>query len=316
MKKLLLALALFLVPAAASAQCTGVFPASTVCGSAAGGVAGPVPFASLPGFGVASVTAANGTLTISPTIGAVIAGLNLSNSNTWLATQIFPANSLTLGELPQGVANSIWINPTGSTANMTNVAVPACANDGAHGLVYINGTGLQCASVGTVTSAVIAGGTGMTATGTCTITTTGTCTVNQSLTNAVIQTGSLTPAGTTSATGVMMGIGSTFKLTPVYSTRIRIECTGTIGVSASGSGSYSLRFGTGVAPTNGAAPSGSVVSNANFAFTGTTTYPFAISGILTGLTPGTAYWFDEALNNNGGVITVTFTVEFCNAMEF
>ena len=62
----------------------------------------------------------------------------------------------TLAQLPQGLANSIWINPTGSTADMQNLAVPACANDGAHALVYVNGTGLQCATIttgtGTVTS--------------------------------------------------------------------------------------------------------------------------------------------------------------------
>jgi len=53
----------------------------------------------------------------------------------------------TLAQLPQGIANSIWINPTGSTADMTNVAVPACANDGAHALVYVNASGLACASI-------------------------------------------------------------------------------------------------------------------------------------------------------------------------
>lgn len=40
--------------------------------------------------GVSSVTAANATLTISPTTGAVIVGLNLSNANTWLADQSVP----------------------------------------------------------------------------------------------------------------------------------------------------------------------------------------------------------------------------------
>lgn len=53
----------------------------------------------------------------------------------------------TLAQLPQGIANSIWINPTGSTADMTNVAVPACANDGTHALVYVNGSGLACATL-------------------------------------------------------------------------------------------------------------------------------------------------------------------------
>lgn len=41
MKKLLLALALLLIPAAAGAQCTGVFPAGTVCGNSTGSSATP-----------------------------------------------------------------------------------------------------------------------------------------------------------------------------------------------------------------------------------------------------------------------------------
>lgn len=49
MKKLLLALALFLAPATAFAQCSGVFPASTVCGTVAGGVPGPIANSGGPG---------------------------------------------------------------------------------------------------------------------------------------------------------------------------------------------------------------------------------------------------------------------------
>lgn len=67
----------------------------------------------------------------------------------------------TLAQLPQGIANSIWINPTGSTADMQNVAVPACANDGVHALVYVNASGLACASLtasGSVTSVTPGGG--------------------------------------------------------------------------------------------------------------------------------------------------------------
>lgn len=43
----------------------------------------------LGGGGVESVTANNSTLTISPTTGAVLAELNLSNANTWLGAQSF-----------------------------------------------------------------------------------------------------------------------------------------------------------------------------------------------------------------------------------
>lgn len=50
MKKLLLALALLLVPAAASAQCNGVFPNNTACGNITGSSATPrpVPLSSFP----------------------------------------------------------------------------------------------------------------------------------------------------------------------------------------------------------------------------------------------------------------------------
>lgn len=52
MKKLLLALALLLIPASAPAQCNGAFPANSVCGSLAGGIPGQVPTSSLvlPGY--------------------------------------------------------------------------------------------------------------------------------------------------------------------------------------------------------------------------------------------------------------------------
>jgi len=53
----------------------------------------------------------------------------------------------TLAQLPQGIANSIWINPTAGTADMQNIAVPPCANDGVHALVYVNASGLQCAAL-------------------------------------------------------------------------------------------------------------------------------------------------------------------------
>jgi hypothetical protein len=45
--------------------------------------------------GVSSVSNSNGTLTISPTTGAVVASLNLNNANTWTATQTFSQVNLT-----------------------------------------------------------------------------------------------------------------------------------------------------------------------------------------------------------------------------
>jgi len=45
--------------------------------------------ANLGTFGVASISNSDGTLTISPTVGNVIASLNLSNANTWTGMQTF-----------------------------------------------------------------------------------------------------------------------------------------------------------------------------------------------------------------------------------
>lgn len=56
---------------------------------------------------------------------------------------------LGFGGVPQGIANSIYINPTAGTANMQALAIPSCANDGVHALVYLNATGLQCAALST-----------------------------------------------------------------------------------------------------------------------------------------------------------------------
>jgi hypothetical protein len=73
------------------------------------------------GGAVSSVSNSDGTLTISPTTGAVVGSLALGHANTWTATQTFPANSLTLAELPQVGAAKILGNPSGVTANVSAV---------------------------------------------------------------------------------------------------------------------------------------------------------------------------------------------------
>lgn len=50
--------------------------------------------------GVSSVTATNSTLTISPTTGAVLAGLNLANANTWTGQQTFNTSTAIFGLAP------------------------------------------------------------------------------------------------------------------------------------------------------------------------------------------------------------------------
>lgn len=95
------------------------------------------------------------------------------------------AGRSTLAQLPQGIANSIWINPTGSTANMQNIAIPACAADGSHGLTYTNGTGLLCTTLttgGTMGTVTITAGSQISTSGTCTSSSAISCTINANLT--------------------------------------------------------------------------------------------------------------------------------------
>ncbi len=72
------------------------------------------------GGSISSVSNANGTLTISPTTGAVIASLNLSHANTWLALQTFSLStiSITGGSNNQvlttnGSGTLSWTTPSG-----------------------------------------------------------------------------------------------------------------------------------------------------------------------------------------------------------
>lgn len=131
------------------------------------------------------------------------------------------------------------------------------------------------------------------------------------LTPASLQTSSTTPTGTTSTTGVMMGLGSSATITPTVSGRIYLAISGTISNNTTGDGvAGAIRFGTGTAPINGAAPTGTGVGPvASWTVpAGAANAPYSISGVLTGLTIGTAYWIDVVLNAiTGGTASIKNT---------
>ena len=114
------------------------------------------------------------------------------------------------------------------------------------------------------------------------------------------------PPSTTSGTLVMMGLGSTVTFTPHSTGKIEINLTCEIGVAAASTNvKVSPRYGTGTAPANGTAVTGarfglgadalirpatpSVVSAVS---------TFACTDVITGLTTGTAYWFDMAIDTS------------------
>ena len=125
------------------------------------------------------------------------------------------------------------------------------------------------------------------------------------------------PAATSSVPGVMMETGSTLAITPGFSGRLHICLQGQGGVSiATASFTVTLRYGTGTAPTNGAALTGTILGGtlAAWSAVANAVVPFTLTGIATGLTVGTAYWIDFSLAVSSG--TGTANSISCNVMEF
>jgi hypothetical protein len=108
------------------------------------------------------------------------------------------------------------------------------------------------------------------------------------------------PSGTVSTTQVMMGVGATCSYTPASSGKVLVSVT-CLFYTLTGATSIVLtgQYGTGSAPANGAALTGTL-------FGGNAAYDFAAAEFasssrqgaftaLLSLTAGTAYWFDMAL---------------------
>ena len=114
------------------------------------------------------------------------------------------------------------------------------------------------------------------------------------------------PLSTTSGTLVTMGLGSTVRFTPNSTGKIEINFTCEVGVAgASTNVTAGPRYGTMTTPTNGAAVTGTrfglgadalirpATSSASSAVS-----TFACTDVITGLTPGTTYWFDVAIGTS------------------
>lgn len=239
-------------------------------------------------------------------------------------------------------SGSLVLNvPTGATApQLPGLASGTCANGlaldssnnvvksscaGAATSIQVTGTTVTSATSntllgpGTVTAgsgtlSAVSAGPGITITAS---------TINVSLASAITDQSPSNPTGTTSSTPVMMGLGKdqagggahSCTITPVVSTRVRFAIDATISNSSASTTGLRASFGTGTAPSNGVAQTGTGIGNV-LAFTSTAAGAQGavhIEGVASGLSIGTAYWFDAALNVGGG--TGTLTTLHCVATE-
>lgn len=104
------------------------------------------------------------------------------------------------------------------------------------------------------------------------------------------------PTGTTSTSAyVMVGLGTT--VTPIKTGRVQVlACGEAYNTTATDNANVQFRYGTGAAPANGAAVTGTQTGGTVNATSTAASQknPFCIPAILTGLTIGTTYWLDEA----------------------
>jgi hypothetical protein len=278
-----------------------------------------------------TVTAGTGVLTI-----AAAKTLTVSNSlalaGTDGTTQTFPAtsgtvvtsasvNAVTNAMRAQMAAYTLKGNATAALANEADIDVTALTlksapvsadivliQDSAASNAFKRTTVGALSSAGSVAS--IAGNTGAftLAKG---VTNVGNV-IELSLTNATFDASPTNPTGTVSTTGVMMGMGSACQITPVYSGRVKVTFTGSLqnngpsGGVATAIGRFADNAVT-AAPANAASPAGTVFGNpGGILGSGGTTLavPYAITAIVTGLTVGHLYWFDQELATNVGTNSV------------
>jgi hypothetical protein len=120
---------------------------------------------------------------------------------------------------------------------------------------------------------------------------------------ATVNVGPSNPAASTSASRVMMGLGDSGTITPTRTGIVVFMVAFNVTPNnASGGTNWHLRYGTGTRPVNGAAETGTAaMAQSN---QGSGNQSPTLMGVVTGLTVGTAYWFDVSI---GVVAPVTST---------
>jgi hypothetical protein len=135
--------------------------------------------------------------------------------------------------------------------------------------------------------------------------------ITTAIATAIRQVNPSDPTGTTSGTGVMMGLGvaNATSITPAVTGKVALIISGDV-FNAGGVGDgvrYQASYGSGTPPVNGAAITGTQCGAFPKYVSSTTAgkMGFAVNCIITGLTVGTIYWIDLVVAATvGGTATV------------
>lgn len=276
------------------------------------------------------ISVATATTTPAFTVAGTSGGIPyFSSASTWASSGVLVANALVIG----GGAGATPATTTTGTGVLTFLGTPSSANlisavtdeTGSGKLAFATTPALLLPTISdssdaTKTLAFVLSG--MTTAKTLTLSSSQS--TNQTLTipnitqaetiavqPQVSQSSPSDPTGTTNTTGLMMGMAGA--ITPRMTGRILITISGDISNDTADDGAkVQARYGTGTAPTNAAALTGTtcgglVVANSTVPGAGTLAMrdPFSVQCIATGLTVGTAYWIDAGLAAiTGGTATI------------
>jgi hypothetical protein len=125
-------------------------------------------------------------------------------------------------------------------------------------------------------------------------------------TTATLQTAARNPAGTSSASPIMMGLGSgagPAVITPVRSGKIFMVAVGCYGNNTTGaSSSIAIWYGTGTPPVTGAAMTGTspAAGVSSHSAAANQLHSFCCPAVVTGLTLNTQIWIDVGVWAGGG----------------
>jgi hypothetical protein len=127
------------------------------------------------------------------------------------------------------------------------------------------------------------------------------------------------PTNLTSSSYLMFGLGGTIHITPLNSGKVRFTILFyPSGIGTNGLNNYKIAYGTGAAPANAAAATGTIVGGIyqGGAAIGVSSTPALITRdvIITGLSVSTAYWFDVqgakySTNTSCGMSIIEATLE-------
>ena len=271
--------------------------------------------ANLSSFGVASISNSDGTLTISPTSGAVVASLNLGNANSWSGAQTFQANTYfpnngvwdTTGKVGIGTTPSVALDVVGAGKFSTDLT----ASTGTILLANTSGN----VTIGNATGTLVLASNAFNVTIGGAVSGVTTLSMNNQLTNSYANSAAINLTGngsgiTFGGTGtnqIITGAGNNLALMPggnlginTTTPAVTLDVRGNSGTSAVASISGNTSFASLVVNNDGvgdlitASSSGwtrfRIDNNGNLTVSGTTTFG------------GIAYTWPSSIDTNGYIL--------------